>query len=99
MIPAASPSGRKAPPPQPDRTEGRSTAAVPAIRRARQAHALPVSWRSLLWHRPCGCNSGQELSRCGLYLLGLALAHTRAVKLQQAGWIDLKADRMARFGA
>src|SRR6266850_4060938 len=97
MIPTASLSGRKAPPPQPVRTAGRSAAAVPAIRRASQARALPIASPSLLSRRPCGGNPGQELSRCGLYLLGLAQAHARAVKLQQASRVDLKADRTARF--
>src|SRR6185503_7950537 len=98
MIPTANPSGRKAPLPQPGRTEGRSAAAVPAIRPASQARALPISWRSLLSHRPCGGDPGREPSRCDLYPLGLALAHARAIKLQQAGRVDLKADRTACFG-
>src|SRR6185437_15009334 len=34
----------------------------------------------------------------GLYLLGAALAHARAVKLQQASRVDLEADRTAWFG-
>jgi hypothetical protein len=97
MIPTAGLSGRKTPPPQTGRTEGRSAAGVPAIRRASQAPALPISSRSVL-SRPCGGNPGQELSRCGPYLLGLAKARARAVKLQQAGRVDLKADRTARFG-
>src|SRR5882724_8712239 len=97
MIPTASLSGRKAPPPQPGRTEGRSAAAVPAIRRASQARALPISSPSLLSGRPCGGDPGQELSRCGLYL-GLVQAHARAVKLQQASRVGLKADRTAGFG-
>src|SRR3954469_19839420 len=98
MIPTASLSARKAPPPRPGRTEGRSAAAVPATRRASRARALPISSRGLLSHRSCEGSPDQEPSRCGLYLLGVSLAHALAVKMQQASRGDLKADRTAWFG-